>query len=68
MSDLASLVALPSEDVHCLSNFFFLLLGLSLFSLNLLLGVEHPKLGIDLLLSNGLFKLGSLVHKLLFSF
>ena len=58
-------ILLPGEDVQSLLHLLFLGRSLILLPLDLLLVVEHPEFGVDLLLDNGLFELGLFVHKLL---
>lgn len=65
--DPIALIALPRENVHRVSNLLLFLEGLALFSLELLLGVQHPQLGVHLLLGDGLLELSTLVHELLFA-
>lgn len=65
---LCSTVSLPGKNINCFLNLCSFIMGLSLFSLNFLFLVKHPKLSVNLLLNNGLFNFTLFVHKLLFSF
>ena len=58
-------VLLPVQDSHGVLNLLLLLPSLCHFSLLLLLGVEGPKLSIDLLFDHLLLNLASLVNELL---
>jgi hypothetical protein len=64
---LSNCILLPSENIESLLNLLFLCCSLILLSFNFLLMIEHPQLGVDLLLNDRLFELGFLVHELLFS-
>lgn len=64
---LSNCILLPCENVKSLLNLLFLCCSLILLSLDFLLMIEHPQLGVDLLLNDRLFELGFLVHELLFS-
>ena len=58
-------VLLPVQDSHGVLDFVLLLPGFGHFSFLLLLGVEGPKLSVDLLLDHLLLDLASLVDELL---
>ena len=60
-------LSLPVEDIDGFVDSLSLILSLSLLSLNFLVMIHHPELGIDLLLNDALLELCLLVHELLFS-
>ena len=62
-----ALLNLPSKNVHRVFDALVLLDGFFTLTLSLLLTIEHPQLGIDLLFSNGVLKFRPLVQQLLFT-